>query len=297
MAFNGQGAASGAASGAAAGTAIMPGWGTAIGAVAGGALGAFSKSKTKSLNPNLYNAYGETNRPNTAAIASRDNILNTLNDPSFRGSANGATNDYIGSLRSAAGSPGLSSAYQYALGGVRGNNLSNPAVDQYAQQAYQAQVSQGANAAARTRALMARGGVGFSTGNQQAQAADAAAAAGQGALARSNILTQNRQFERGLQQQDVGLLDQQVGQQAQYLGAIPGAMYAPLQSQAGLTTSLLAGAPQIQSPTYIQQPGFSDALAKGVSTGTGLYDAYTNFMKNWKATQPPQGTVTASALS
>jgi hypothetical protein len=39
--FDGQGAATGAASGAATGTMIMPGWGTAIGAVAGGLLGGF----------------------------------------------------------------------------------------------------------------------------------------------------------------------------------------------------------------------------------------------------------------
>jgi len=39
--FSGQGAASGAAGGAAMGTMIMPGWGTAVGAVAGGLLGAF----------------------------------------------------------------------------------------------------------------------------------------------------------------------------------------------------------------------------------------------------------------
>jgi len=38
----GQGALGGAASGAAAGTAILPGWGTAIGAVVGGAAGYFS---------------------------------------------------------------------------------------------------------------------------------------------------------------------------------------------------------------------------------------------------------------
>lgn len=38
---SGSGAVKGAAGGAAAGTAILPGWGTAIGAVAGGLLGAF----------------------------------------------------------------------------------------------------------------------------------------------------------------------------------------------------------------------------------------------------------------
>lgn len=47
MSEAGQGAAAGAASGAAAGTMIMPGWGTAIGAVAGGALGYFGASKKK----------------------------------------------------------------------------------------------------------------------------------------------------------------------------------------------------------------------------------------------------------
>lgn len=42
MALNWGAAGQGAASGAATGTAIMPGWGTAIGALAGGAMGLFS---------------------------------------------------------------------------------------------------------------------------------------------------------------------------------------------------------------------------------------------------------------
>jgi hypothetical protein len=41
MAFKWQNSANGAASGAAMGSMIMPGWGTAIGGVAGGLMGAF----------------------------------------------------------------------------------------------------------------------------------------------------------------------------------------------------------------------------------------------------------------
>ena len=41
MAFSGQGAAAGATSGAALGSSILPGWGTAIGAIAGGVFGGF----------------------------------------------------------------------------------------------------------------------------------------------------------------------------------------------------------------------------------------------------------------
>ena len=44
-------ALSGAASGAAIGTSIMPGWGTAIGAVTGGAMGLFGSKKKKSKKP------------------------------------------------------------------------------------------------------------------------------------------------------------------------------------------------------------------------------------------------------
>lgn len=47
MSDEGNGAASGAASGAAAGTAVAPGWGTLIGAVAGGAMGYMGASSKK----------------------------------------------------------------------------------------------------------------------------------------------------------------------------------------------------------------------------------------------------------
>lgn len=59
------GAAGGAASGAAIGTSIMPGWGTAIGAVGGGLLGLFGGSKKKkpkqhsTLDKTQQGIYGE----------------------------------------------------------------------------------------------------------------------------------------------------------------------------------------------------------------------------------------------
>ncbi len=53
MSAQGQGALSGATSGAAIGTSIMPGWGTAIGAVAGGIIGAFSSDDSDSSDKQL----------------------------------------------------------------------------------------------------------------------------------------------------------------------------------------------------------------------------------------------------
>lgn len=56
MAFSGKGAVGGAAGGAAAGTQIMPGWGTAIGAVGGGLLGGFlSGGENKPYKPKQDN--------------------------------------------------------------------------------------------------------------------------------------------------------------------------------------------------------------------------------------------------
>lgn len=268
-------ALSSAGSGAAAGSVFGP-WGTVIGGAVGLAssfLG--SGTKTDNVAPNVYNMYGQANTPNTGAINSMNGVFGQINGQGFQNNVNGATNNYVGSLNSAATNPGLASIYNYAQGELNGNNLQNPLVTNYANQAYQSQIAQGANNAARTRAAYSRAGLGFSTGNQQAADADMAAASASGNLARSGILSQNEQFERGLQQQAPGMLAGAISAPSGFLGQIPGAYYAPLQAQSGIT-SQLAGGSQVSQPTLLQQPNFSQQLASGVSTGTGLASLFNS---------------------
>ena len=241
-----------------------------------GGLGASffgGSSSPKQLNPVLYNQYGQMNTVDQGAITSRDNLFAQVNQAPFMNGVSNATNAYINSLTNAANSPGLNSAYQYGLGELQGNDLSNPLVTNYANQAYQSQVNQAADAASRMRAQMSRGGMGFSTANQQAQAADMAAGASKGALARSGILSQNEQFERGLQQQAPGIMETALAQQPGYLSQVTGAMYAPLQSQANMTQTLL-GQNQIGYPSYQQQPSFMQQLTSGLNLGQGLFGAF-----------------------
>lgn len=255
----------------------------------GGLYSAYNSSKKPTaLQPNTYNNYGQVNTPNTGAITSMQSLFNQLNGGKFQSQVQGNTDAYTSALKNAATSPGLSAAYNYALGGVQGKNLSSPLVNKYADQAFNSQISAGADQTARTRAQMARGGVGFSTGNQQAADADMAAAASKGALARSGILSQNEQYERGLQQQNVGQLQQAVGMPASYLSQLNNALYSPIQTQAGITTGLLGGGTQVQQPTYMANPSGGQQLAGGISTANGLFDAYNNFMKQYNAgKQPP----------
>lgn len=249
--------------------------GAAAVSVVGGAVTANNKPKVSSLPNDVYDAYGRRNTPNQGAIDSMGGLFNKINSGSFQGDVGQATGNYINSLNSAASDPGIGAAYRSLLGTVKGDNLQSDLVNKYADQAFQSQVNQGADQAARTRSQFARGGVGFSTGNQQAQQADMAAAASKGAAARSGILSQNEQYERGLQQQAIPMLNQQIGVPASYLGQINNAMYAPLQSQANLTTQLL-GNNNVNQPTYLQQPGTGAQLANGVSTAAGLYSAFRN---------------------
>lgn len=254
------------------------GVGAAVGllSAAGGLYSAFNSSKAPTaLNPNTYNMYGQMNTPNTGGITSMNNLFGDVNSQGFQSGVQGATNNYTGALNSAANNPGIGSAYQYALGELNGNNLSNPLVNQYANQAYQSNINAAADQNARTNASFARGGMGFSTANQEAQQANTAAAASKGALARSGILSQNEQFERGLQQQAPGLINTEVAQAPNYLSQVTGAMYSPLQSQAGLTSTLVGGN-QVASPTYMANPSGAQQLGTGISTANGLYSAFTN---------------------
>lgn len=278
-------ALSSAGSGAAAGTAIMPGWGTVIGGVAGLASSFLGGNKKPTALPqNAYNMYGQLNQPNTGAITSMQDVFSNINGQPFQNNINSATNNYASALGNAANNPGLASIYNFGQKTLNGDFLQNPTVNGYANQAFNSQLAAGADQAAQTRARYARAGLGFSTTNQQAQDADMAAVAQRASTTRAGILTQNEQYERGLQQQAPGMISSAISQPLSYLSQIPSAYYSPLQMQAGLTTQLAGGA-NVSTPQYYQAPGFSDQLAGGIQQGAGLA-SILNSIKRPPATAP-----------
>lgn len=244
------------------------------GALIGGLASAYSASqsgKTTSLPAQNYNAYGEVNTPDSGAITSRNNIFGTLNAGTLNNQAAGASQNYANALNSAATSPGLSAAGNLATNEINGSYLNSPTVNNYANQAYNSIIGQGANQNARIQANFANNGIGFSTGMQQAQQANSAATSNQAALARSGILSQNYQAERQLQQGAIGQEESVVAQPSTYLSQINSALYSPYASQASLTTGLLGNSVQSPQNTYVAQPGLGQAIGSGVSTAQGLY--------------------------
>lgn len=237
----------------------------------GGLASAFGKTKTKDVAPDVYNAYGERNKPIQGAIEARDRLFRTINDPAFGSASQRATDDYVTALRNASSDPRLTAGSDYASSVLRGDYLDSPIVRDYADKAYESVMGAGADQAARTKASFDRAGLGFGTGLAQALQSTRTAAAQKAAAMRAGILAENYGRERGFQQQAPGMLQDAVAQPSRYLSGVTGALYQPLQLQAGLTTQLL-GNNQVRDPMQVQQPGLTDRLAKGVSTGTSLYD-------------------------
>ena len=239
---------------------------SAVGAVAS-ALG--NKRSTSQVVPDIYNAYGERNTPNTGAIGSRDAIFNALKG--YQPGLTTATGNYASALTGAAQDPRLAASSDYAMKLLRGDYLQSPLVNEYATQAGN-QIRAGAgDTRARVGAALARGGQGFSTGQVQALQTGDTAAAARAAELEAQIRGQNYQAERGNQMQAPGLVSGAVREPLNYMSMVPGAYLNPLTTQAGLTTTLL-GSNLVKDQTLMQQPSLSDTLAAGANAGVNIYD-------------------------
>jgi len=253
------------------------GWIAGAGALIGGlssAYGALQKPSQQNLGANFYNAYGQQNTPNSGAITSMGNIFNSLNNGTVNSQATDASGNLVGALNAASDSPLNAASGQYLQNELQGGDLTSPLVNNYANQASNQIISQGANQNARTQANFANNGLGFSTAMQQAQQAGTAATANQAATTKAGILSQNYQQERNLQQGAVNLGESVTAQPSQYLSQINNALYAPYTSQAGLTTQLLGNQTNNPQNTYVQNPNLGNAIGSGVSSATGLYSLF-----------------------
>jgi len=230
-----------------------------------------------------YNAYGEEAATgNTGAVASKNSVFGTLNSSGFQNKVNSNTNEYTSALDNAANGQDLANISAYGNDVLSGKYLNSPTVNNYARQANNQVMSANANQNARTRAMYNRNGMGFSTGMQQAQQADTAAASAKGAGLESQIVANNYQNERNNQQNASSIIEGAQNQKLSYLNQKNSALYSPLQQQSSITTQLL-GNGSSQSPTYVQSPTISDTINDGLSTATGLYSMYKGINSGTKA--------------
>jgi len=221
----------------------------------------------------VYNAYGEANGGNEGAIQSRDAIFERMNSEKFQNMLNNNADVYAKESAQAAYSPELASISAYGSDVLSGKYLNSPVVADYARKANGQVMAANADQNARTRATFSRAGMGFSTGMQQAQQADTAAASAKGASLESQIVANNYQNERALQSAAPSIIQGAQNQKLSYLAGVNQAYLNPLQQQAGITTQLL-GNNQVQSPTYVQTPTTADTVNNSLGTAVGLYSMY-----------------------
>lgn len=255
-----------------------------IGAVVAAGTAVYSASEQKKAakkaaasTPDAYNAYGELNTPAEGAIKSRDSIFDTVNSDAFQTQSKSLSAQYLKALQNAATDQRTQAVSDYAAKELRGDFLQSPQVTDMANSASDQITAGAADNAARLQAQYARGGTGFSTGMLQGLQANQTAAAVQAARAKSSILGQNYQYERGLQNSAAPLLSAAVAAPATYLAQASDALYQPYQSQAGLTTQLLGGGQQLSPKTMLQTPTLAQNIGTGVKTAQGIYDLYQNF--------------------
>lgn len=234
-------------------------------------------AKAAAATPDAYNAYGELNTPSEGAIKSRDSIFDAVNSDAFQTQSKSLSAQYLKALQNAAADQHTQQISDYASSTLRGDYLQSPQITNMAQGASDQIMAGAADNAARLQAQYARGGTGFSTGMLRGLQANQTAAAAQAARTKANILGQNYQFERGLQQSAAPLLAGAVAAPATYYAQMSDALYQPYQSQAGLTTQLLGGGQQLSPKTMLQTPTLAQNIGTGVKTAQGIYDLYQNF--------------------
>jgi len=186
--------------------------------------------------------------------ASRSNIYAQMG--ANQGAINKGTQAQVQALQSGAANPGWASAQSSAARTAAGGYLGgSPELTGQLNANYNRALSASADQNARIQDQYAKSGMSFSTGNQQAQQANTAAAAGQAQGQNAQIIGQNYGAERQLQAQSPQQLAAATGGQAALLGQVPGAYLNPLQQQAGITSGLSTGQIATPSTAIYNQPG------------------------------------------
>lgn len=207
------------------------------------------------LGPNAANKI----RTPTGGPEQRDWIFGQMTGD--RGAINGANQNFISGLNSAAYDPARSGMRNYVSSVLGGNYLhGSPELDSAMGAMRSASAAEGANDAGRVRSQFAQNGMSFGTGNQEAQdnATTSRAAAEDSAEAQARLA--NYQQERQYQEAAPGEMEKQISAPLNYLQAIPQAYLSPLSSMAQLTQGL-AGGGSIATPTPYQTQGLAGQIS------------------------------------
>lgn len=201
----------------------------------------------------------------TGAVPLRENIFSQVkaNQPTVDAS----TGKLVSSLNTAAEDPGWAAAQDNARKTISGDYLSgSPQLDAAMAATRRSQMNAAADSSARNQANFARGGMSFSTGAQQADQSNRAAAAAAAGGTEAQARLANYEAER--QNQIKGADQLQAAQAApmNYLQNVTSALYNPLATEASLISGLSTGGP-VAAPnsTIVKQPGAADYL-QGVAS-------------------------------
>lgn len=120
---------------------------------------------------------------------------------------------------------------------------------------------------ARIQGNFNRNGMAFSTGNQEAQEANTAAASAGANRDANNTFLQNYMSERSMQNAAPGTLATAESAPLSYLNSASTAGLAPLQAESGMTQQLAGGTPATPSTAVYQTPGMYSQVLNGLSLG------------------------------
>jgi hypothetical protein len=207
-----------------------------------------------SLGPSL--AKGGTGAPEL-----RSQIFDYLQGYMPQMNQAGAT--YANALQKAAGDTGWQSAQDVARRTAAGDYLNgSPALDRATAWNRAQTEADAANQNARIRSNYAQNGMGFSTGAQEAQQSNNAAANANASATNANTYLQNYLTERGNQNNSGQMLGQAQQGPLSYLGNVSGA-YAQPASQIGQLLSGLSTGQVVQTGgTY--SPSLGSSILQGV---------------------------------
>lgn len=222
-------------------------------------------TKQQTVAPIRYGTFGETG-PDKDAIKLKTDIYNRI--PQIRPQADQLNNQIIGGLQTASAHPLWQNMLQLSGDQMQGKYLNSPqALKDQSARMMQAAQRGAADQNADIRSSYARNGMRFSTANQEAEMASAAAARAKALDTASNIEAQNYQRERGIQQTSGDMAASAIEQPINIMAQTTKALYDPLQKEAGIIVPLGSGG-SVNNPEVMvtQKPGYLDYAQKVMGT-------------------------------
>ena len=192
---------------------------------------------------------------------------------------NQAGSDYASALKYAAANPGWGAAADQANKNISGQYLSgSPELDKAMATNRSMALAGAADQNARTRGMFARNGMGFSTGDVQAEGATAAAANAGAANTNAQTYLQNYLAERGNQNSGAAALASATGTPLNYLGGVAGAYSSPLSAESNLIGGLSTGGQVFDAGSNGRYtPSWGSDVMNGIATGNSVASTVSKF--------------------